>query len=152
VLLVGWRKVAYQSFIAPIPPAIMYGIIGNLWVVHVFPVLTNAFGGGETGMIIAAIITVLFAILFGLFFFTMYGVFGGWDDHTIGVFKEAVEISSPSKFLFNPILKVTLFLGLRSNLHGKFPIPHEEAVKEAAELMQIRHIKDALVKEISVKV
>jgi hypothetical protein len=153
VLPVEWRKFAYQSFIAPIPPAIMYGIIGNLWVVYIFPVLTNAFGGGETGMIIAAIITVLFAILFGLFFFfPMYGVFGGWDDHTIGVFKEAVEISGPSKFLFNPILKVTLFLGLRSKLHGKFPIPHEEAVKEAAELMQMRHIKDALVKEISIKV
>ncbi len=82
----------------------------------------------------------------------MYGVFGGWDDHTISVFKEAVEISGPSKFIFNPILKVTLFLGLRSKLHGKFPIPFEEAVKEAAELMQIRHIKDAIVREISSKV
>ncbi|MBN2151231.1 MAG: hypothetical protein JW839_07300, partial [Candidatus Lokiarchaeota archaeon] len=76
----------------------------------------------------------------------------GWDDHTIGVFKEAVEISGPSKFIFKPILKVTLFLGLRSKLHGKFPIPHEEALKEAGELMQVRHIKDALVKEISVRV
>jgi hypothetical protein len=153
VLPVEWKKFAYQSFIAPIPPAIMYGFIGNLWVVHVFPLLTSAFGGGETGMIVSAVISVLFAVLFGLFFFfPMYGLFGGWDDHTLSVFQEAVEISGPSKFIFNPILKVTLFLGRRSKLHGKFPIPHEEALKEARELMQMRHIKDALVKEISIKV
>ncbi|MBN2149910.1 MAG: hypothetical protein JW839_00560, partial [Candidatus Lokiarchaeota archaeon] len=65
VLPVEWKKFAYQSFIAPIMPAILYGIIGNLWVVYVFPAISGAFGGGEAGLIVAAIITVLFAIFFG---------------------------------------------------------------------------------------
>jgi hypothetical protein len=153
VVPVEWRKFAYQSFIAPIIPAIMYGFIGWIWVETVFPAIAAGVGGGELGLIISAIITVLFAIFFGLFFFfPMYGVFGGWDNHTIQVFKEAVEISGPSKFIFMPILKVTLFFGLRSKLHNKFPIPNEEAQAEAVDLMKIRHVKDALVKEIKARV
>nr|MDO8115128.1 hypothetical protein [Candidatus Sigynarchaeota archaeon] len=146
---VEWKRFAWQTFIAPIPPAIIYGIIGNLWVVYIFPALTNAFGGEDLGIIIAAVITVLFAIFFGLFFFfPVYGLMGGWDKNSLAVFKEAVEISGPSKFIFMPILRMTLFLGTRSPLHDKFPIPFERAQQEAVELMQLRHIKDTIVKEI----
>jgi hypothetical protein len=146
---VQWKKFAWQSFIAPIPPAIIYGIIGNLWVVYVFPAITNAFGGEDLGMILAAVISVLFAIFFGLFFFfPMYGLMGGWDVNSLAVFKEAVEISGPSRFFFMPILKMTLFLGTKSPLFNKFPIPYEKALEESIELMRRRHVKDMLVKEL----
>jgi hypothetical protein len=150
---VEWRKFGYQAIIAPIPPAILYGIVGNLWVTYVFPALMNAFtgvfGDAEIGMIVAAGISVLFAIFFGLyFFFPVYSFFGGWDDHTIAVFQEAVEISGPSRLFFMPIFKVSKFMTRISPLHGRFPIPHERAMGEATDLMRIRHVKDVLVKEL----
>jgi len=150
---VQWRKFAWQSFIAPIVPSIVYALVGMLWLTYVFPPIENGFAGifndVEVGMIAAACITVLFAIFFGLFFtFPAYSMCGGWDDNTIAIFKEAVEISGPSKMFFSPILKVTLFVCKISPLHGKFPIPHEQAAQEALELMKMRHVKDILAKEL----
>jgi hypothetical protein len=123
------RKFSWQSFIVPIVPAIAYGLIATLWLVHVFPPIEAVFTG-----------------LF--FFFPMFSLFGGWDDNTLAVFKEAVEISGPSKTFFMPILKVSMFITKTSPLHGMFPIPHEQAKQEALELMKMRHIKDILVKEL----
>ncbi|HME52612.1 MAG TPA: hypothetical protein VKM55_10365 [Candidatus Lokiarchaeia archaeon] len=144
-----WRKFFWQTAMAPLFPALGYGIIGYFWGLYMFPILTNAFGGGDLGMILSAVITVLFAIFFGLFFtFPMYSFFGGWDDNTLAIFRESVEIAGPSKFIFMPILKSTLLLVRHSPLHNKFPIPYEKAMEEAAQLMRVRHVKDKIITEL----
>ncbi len=38
--------------------------------------------------------------------------------------------------------------GFFYEFHDRFPIPHEEAQKEAIELMKIRHIKDKVIKKL----
>nr|MDO8112084.1 hypothetical protein [Candidatus Sigynarchaeota archaeon] len=150
---VKWKQFAWQTFIAPLIPSIIYYIVGTIWITFLFPGISSFFAGlfddEEVGMIIAAVITALFAIFFGLLFmFPAYAWFGGWDDNSLAVFKEAVEISGPSRFIFMPILKSTLFLGRKSWLHNRFPIPYKEAQREAIDLMQMRHIKDKIVIEL----
>jgi hypothetical protein len=43
------------------------------------------------------------------------------------------------------------FLGKKSPLHNKFPIPWKEAEQEAMDLMQERYVKDKIAKMIKEK-
>ncbi len=126
------RNVAWQAFVAPIMPGVITILTGYAWYAWVFPPLSSWFGA-----MIAAIISVFFAFAVGLIFnfIIMYGFFGGWDDHTLAVFKEAVDISGPSKILFRPVYKLTAMLVKKSPFHNRFPVDHQDAVREMKELM-----------------
>ena len=77
-------------------------------------------------------------------YFPLYGYFGGWDDHNIEIFNEAVRISGPSKFLFNPILKANKLLLKKSSFHNKFEIPWRDGKRGAEELMKEAFINEHL--------
>ncbi|MFX0099064.1 MAG: hypothetical protein ACFFCS_05740 [Candidatus Hodarchaeota archaeon] len=126
----------WQSFVAPIIPGIIQLVVGWLWAQYVFPPIENSIGG-EIGGIVAAAITVVFAMLFGLVFsfLILYGFFGGWDDHSLRVFKEAVYNSGPSRLLFIPVFKIAVAFLKISPFHNRFPVEYKEAEREMVELM-----------------
>ncbi|MHA1110952.1 MAG: hypothetical protein ACTSRE_07595 [Promethearchaeota archaeon] len=142
---VQFKKFGWQSFIAPVAPAIIIGIIGWLWGKFVYPFLA-----GLITPLIAGVVTLIFAIVGCMLFlfFPLYALFGGWDDHTLAIFQEATEIAGPSRIFFGPIFKISKWFVKKSPFHNRFPIPYEEAQDEANELMKIRHIKDKIVKEL----
>ncbi len=147
---VRFKEFSWQTFIAPIVPALTIVIIAELWYAFVFENMILLFGGGQLAMIIAGVISILFAFVGCLMFIFMplYGYFGGWDTNTLAIFDEAVAISGPSRFLFSPINKASHFLVEKSKLHNKFKIPYIEAHKEADDLMKERFVKDKLTQEI----
>lgn len=138
------KNVAWQAFVAPVIPGLITIAMGYAWYVLVYPWLDFAFGG-----LVAAIISVLFAFAVGLVFnfVVLYGFFGGWDDHTLAVFKEAIDISGPSRILFVPVYKLTAALVKRSPLHDKFKMDHEDAEREMKELMIQREKQTVLARE-----
>ncbi|MHA1372281.1 MAG: hypothetical protein ACTSRA_21490 [Promethearchaeota archaeon] len=138
------KSVFWQAFVAPVIPGLISILIGNLWYYLVYPVLQVTLGS-----IVAAGISVTFAFLFGLVFcfVVLYGAFGGWDDHTLSVFKEAVYNSGPSRIFFIPVYKLTKFLCKISPLHNRFPVDYKDAEREAIELMIQRRKVEQLMKE-----
>jgi hypothetical protein len=142
---VRFSKFAWQSFVAPGIPALIIAGVAQLWIIFIFPPLATA-----VGVIIGGVITILFGFVGCLMFmfFPLYTAFGGNDENTLNIFSEAVEISGPSRFLFRPINKMMNFLGKKSPLHNKFPIPWEQALIEADELMKEKYIKDCIVKKM----
>jgi len=138
-------KIAWwQSFAAPLIPGFITLAEGFAWSYWVFPVLSALIT--PIGAVIAS---VTFAFLVGLIFnfCILYGFFGGWDDHTLGVFKEAVYISGPSRFFWIPVYKISLALVKKSPLHNKFPMDHVDAEREMIELMIQRKKNEVQAKE-----
>ena len=144
------KEFSWQTFIAPIIPALIIIIIAKLWYMFVFENMIILLGGTDIAMIIAGVVSILFAFVGCLMFIFMplYGAFGGWDTNTLAIFDEAVAISGPSRFLFLPINKATHLLVSKSRLHNKFQISYLDAHKEADDLMKERFIKDRLTQEI----
>ncbi|MBD3186815.1 hypothetical protein GF325_08320, partial [Candidatus Bathyarchaeota archaeon] len=96
------KSIAWQAFVAPLIPGAITIVTGYLWYFFLFPHLSAALTP-----IVAATISVLFAFVFGLIFcfIVLYGFFGGWDEHSLEVFKEAIQISGPSRIFFRPVYK-----------------------------------------------
>jgi hypothetical protein len=147
---VRFKEFFWQTFMAPIFPALIIAGVAQLWYFFVFENLIALLGGGQLAMILTGGISIMFAfIVCAMFiFFPLYGAFGGWDTNTMAIFDEAVRISGPSRFLFLPINKASHFFEKISPLHNRFPIPYEKALEEADELMQERFIKDKLTQEL----
>lgn len=144
-------KFGWQTFIAPLIPAILIFLIANLWYNFIFHNMISWFGGGNLAMMIAGVISILFAFIgcAMFFFFPMYAAFGGWDKNTMAIFDEAVKISGPSRFLFIPINKASHWFD-KGPLFNRFVIPYEDALREADDLMRERFIKDKIAKVFSV--
>ncbi|MFX0100222.1 MAG: hypothetical protein ACFFCS_11625 [Candidatus Hodarchaeota archaeon] len=140
----AFKKVFWQTFVAPVIPGFINIGMGFAWNYWVFPPLAAAVTD-----IPAAIISVMFAFGFGLIFcfIILYGFFGGWDDHSLQIFKEAIAISGPSRILFVPVYGLTAALVKISPLHNKFPMEYKEAVREMKELMIQRDKNTEKVKE-----
>ena len=113
---------------------IMIGANGGL--VLLFDYVTTL---GSIYSYILAGLYLLF-LLFGAPFiiFFIYSCFGGWDDYGLKIFKDAVDLSGPSKFLISRLYKVCAFGHKISPLKNKFPIPHKAAEKEIAELNKLK--------------
>ena len=54
------------------------------------------------------------------------------------VFQKAIPMSGPSKFLVKIMFRGVIWAKTRSRLHGKFKIPHEAAVREVAEIAELK--------------
>nr|MDO8112998.1 hypothetical protein [Candidatus Sigynarchaeota archaeon] len=137
-------KIAWwQSFAAPIIPGLITLAEGWAWSTWAFPALSLVIT--PVGAVIAS---VTFAFLVGLIFnfVILYGAFGGWDDHTLGVFKEAIYASGPSRIFWVPVYKLSVALVKRSRLHNKFPMDHVDAEREMIELMIQRKKNEELLK------
>nr|MDO8088171.1 hypothetical protein [Candidatus Sigynarchaeum springense] len=79
---------------------------------------------------------ILFGAPFVMFF--IYSLVGGWDDHGLGIFRDTIVLSGPSKFLVDKLYKISKWGHDHSPLKNKFPIPHEDAARELAELNEIK--------------
>jgi O-antigen/teichoic acid export membrane protein len=73
-----------------------------------------------------------------MLFMLLYGLFGGWDDATLGEFREAATMTGPVRGLVEWLMLRPTALGARiSPLHGRFPITiREQAMEEARELTE----------------
>ncbi len=139
IVPVNLKSFGWQTFIAPIVPSLLVALVGWIWFNSAYPILVIS-----TGIYVTAAVTVVIAFITLLWvFFPMYTAFGGWDNYSIELFHEAVEISGPSRFLFKPIDHANNLLR-KSPLHNRFPIPWEEAKIEAEEIMKERFLKDKI--------
>jgi hypothetical protein len=149
IAAVRLNKFGWQTFIAPLIPSILIFVIADFWYKYIFHNMIIWFGGTNFAMMIAGVISILFAFVgcAMFFFFPMYAACGGWDKNTMAIFDEAVKISGPSRFLFYPINKASHWFD-KSPLFNRFVIPYEDALREADELMKERFVKDTIAKEV----
>lgn len=137
IVQVHYHHYIWQWWVAPVLAGSGVYIIAQGWFQYLYEPLLMS-----TGIYVTGGITIVIAFLCLLWvFFPLYCFFGGWDDYGIKVFSAAVDISGPSRILFKPIVYVNKLM-IKSKLHNKFPIPWEEADREADELMKERFIRD----------
>ncbi|MHA1369329.1 MAG: hypothetical protein ACTSRA_06405 [Promethearchaeota archaeon] len=84
------------------------------------------------------LLMMMFGIPFVIFFF--YTLFGGYDDYGVKIFKNAMEISGPSKPYIRLLYRLIKWVHERTPLRNKFPIPHEDAKREIEELNEMKRI------------
>ncbi len=124
----------YQTFIAPvltvsciIPLNILLTNTFNALYVQYFPDLLIP-------LVVAASFLLLILFAFPILVYLVYGAIGGWDDHSLRQFRNAMLISGPSRPFVNILFKVTSWAHGKSPLANRFPILHEDAEREAMEL------------------
>lgn len=125
----------WQTVVAPLlASGVMYA---GLWVLA--NLVLPAFGA-LVGMVAAAIVLTLFALLFFplLVFFPLYALFGGWDDESLRLFDVATEMSGPSKPFVAFVNKISRRLARVSPLTNRFPIDNAGVPEEIADLAAIR--------------
>ncbi|MHA1891660.1 MAG: hypothetical protein ACTSYS_11775 [Promethearchaeota archaeon] len=98
------------------------------------------------GNLYAALLLVLMGIYVfpGPFFYLPLALLGGYDKFTLEDFKNAVQLSGPSKIIVNPWYKFARLGALKSFLHGKFPMYHNNVDKEIRELMLMKKEVDSV--------
>lgn len=134
--LLDYRIPIWQSFVAPfLSGLIVYGLI-SIMLQNVFPILSDSLGTLFAGIIMIVFTLLVFPTIIFPFF---YGLFGGWDDFGLKVYKKSVLISGPSKIFYKNAMRCTQWAAQHSFLMNKFPIPHHEAELEIQELMQLKH-------------
>lgn len=128
------RIYSMSTFIVPAIASLPVFGIAQFWYHIVFFPLKAAIG-------LELSIAVSIALFFMIVLFTYFPIgalLGGFDDYQLFVLKKAIALSGPSK----PILKIvekivdrSVDVSRRLKLHGRFPIPHEDAHAEMRELM-----------------
>nr|MDO8114155.1 hypothetical protein [Candidatus Sigynarchaeota archaeon] len=123
-----------SSVIIPVTSSLPIFVLSWAWWNFAFWPLMNS-----AGVYIAATVSILmaFTVMFFLIFFPLTALLGGWDDYSLFMFKKAIQLSGPSK----PVLKLIerevdfcIKISRRLKLHGRWPIPYQEAHKEMEEL------------------
>ncbi|NMC04140.1 MAG: hypothetical protein GYA24_02955 [Candidatus Lokiarchaeota archaeon] len=140
IIPLHFKKAAWQNWIATAMAGFMY-----YWVVQlVFWLL-----GRILPVAIAAIIVVVLGIyvLPGPGYFFPLAFLGGYDEHTIEDFKNAVMLAGPSKIVVVPWYKCAALAARASPLHDRFPMYYEQVAEEIAELMAMKKEVDAAHKQ-----
>ncbi|MHA1822000.1 MAG: hypothetical protein ACTSU2_03945 [Promethearchaeota archaeon] len=81
---------------------------------------------------------LILLILFPGVLFFFFGLSGGWDDIGLNEFKNAVELSGPSKFIVNAYFKATRLGHNLCPIKNKFSTPSAEAYEEIDQLQIIK--------------
>ena len=125
------------TFIIPVISAIPSVLLAQLFYHFGFFPIKEVLG-----LIPTLVICIFMFFLFVIYtFFPLNAILGGFDDYQLFVFSKAVDLSGPSKPIFKGVLKLvngSVKIGRKLKLHGRFPIPYEEAHKEIRELMEIK--------------
>jgi hypothetical protein len=123
------RYYPWQSLVAPLLAAVAHYAVLR-------PITTLIWQGDPITSIIIFLLGILFSYPLYMFF---YGLFGGWDDATLGELERAVGMQ-PSLAFMARLFHSSTALGARwSPLHGRFPITiRDEAMAEARTLTQER--------------
>ncbi|MEX2680759.1 MAG: hypothetical protein Q6373_004115, partial [Candidatus Sigynarchaeota archaeon] len=125
----------WQTFVAPAFAIAVEAIYIQLLVTYLYPIVSDMIGA-----VPGAIVGIVIGIFSGPFFiyFPVYTFFGGWDEGTLKVAERAAEMSGPSKFLVNLIVKISRGFTKVSPLHNRFKIDDTGVAEEIAELMTLR--------------
>ncbi|MFX0102444.1 MAG: hypothetical protein ACFFCS_22955 [Candidatus Hodarchaeota archaeon] len=134
---VGMRfKVPWWQMIGAVVIVFVLMIFVNGSLLNVFNIIKEF---GDIYVYIAAgayLLMMLFVMPIVIFF--LYSLFGGWDDFGLKIFKDAMDISGPSKKFVYIVYKVSEWGHNHSPLKNRFPIPHEDAERELAELNKLK--------------
>lgn len=96
------------------------------------------------GIEIALVISMFFLFLIlMLVYFPLSMLVGGWDDYMLYTFKKAVDLSGPSKPIFQIVYKLMDRMKNFAKRAGRWnmagwSIPHEEAHEEIRDLMKTK--------------
>lgn len=124
----------WQTFAVPLlSGGIIFAILLAV-VLGFFPVLEALLTFVPAVVICLVILIVI--MLFG--YLPLTALLGGWDAESLREFRRAVQMSGPSKFFVKPMFRVTERVCRWSPLHNRFPIPAEDATREARELLAIK--------------
>lgn len=85
-----------------------------------------------------SLIMTLVVFLPIVLYFPILGLIGGWDAHGLDQFALAAGEAGLAYALYYPAYELSARLCHRTRLFNRFPIPHAEALAEAAELDQLR--------------
>ena len=128
----------FQTFVSPLLTAIPLVLI-TIIPVRIFEYYIALSDDLVIPIVILGITLIAALFLYPIFIlFPAYGFFGGWDDKGLDDFKKAASITGPSRFLVNLMAKTTEWGHKISPFKNKFPIPYEEAQKEADILTERR--------------
>jgi O-antigen/teichoic acid export membrane protein len=126
----------WQTFAAPLLAGVTHYFILRF--------LTGLVWKNDAGTSILIYIIAI-GLSFPLYSF-FYGLFGGWDDNTLGDFHRAVNISNFAKPITWLFWKTSAIGARISPLHGRFPVKiYEEAMQEADSLTleRVKLLEDA---------
>ncbi|GAB4325150.1 MAG: hypothetical protein Kow0069_31030 [Promethearchaeota archaeon] len=132
--IVPVRIPGWQTFVAPSLASVVMIGVSYAFLLLLWPLMA-----ANLGILAAGGLALLFAltVLLATYMF-FYAWFGGLDEFGFRTFREAKDMSGPSKPLIG-FLFAFVKAGVRSSpLHDKFPIPSEDARREALELMLAR--------------
>jgi hypothetical protein len=85
-----------------------------------------------------SLIMTIIVFLPPVLYFPILGLLGGWDTHGLEQFALAADEAGLAYALYYPAYRLSARLCRSSPLFDRFPIPHAEALAEAAELDQLR--------------
>lgn len=125
----------WQTFAVPLSSGAVMFVILYSFLRFIQPSLESLLGFLPS--IIITIIFLLIVVLFG--YLPVTALLGGWDTESLREFKQAAEMSGPSRWFVWPMYRLTEWGCKKSNLYNKYPIPHEDAIREARELLEIKN-------------
>ncbi|MBN2152995.1 MAG: hypothetical protein JW839_16200 [Candidatus Lokiarchaeota archaeon] len=131
-----FRKAAWQNWIA----TALSGFVYYWFVQAVFSLL---------GLFIPVIFTAIACVVLGIYVLPGIGYFfplallGGYDEHTLEDFKNAVALAGPSKAIVVPWYKCAALAARISPLHNKFPMQYDHVGEEIEELMAMKETVDS---------
>ena len=85
-----------------------------------------------------SLIMTMIVFLPPVLYFPILGLLGGWDTHGLEQFALAADEAGLAYALYYPAYRLSARLCRSSPLFDRFPIPHAEALAEAAELDRLR--------------
>lgn len=126
-----------STFVLPTIASFPMVFIARIWYATAFFPLKAAIGF-EFALVVSLILLVI-VIIFT--YFPIITLLGGFDDYQLFVFKKALDLSGPSKIIFTFIYKlmqISVKIAKKIRMHGRFPIPYEDAHREIRELMELK--------------
>ncbi len=118
----------WQSFIAP-GLALLPFIPINLALVQIF----QASASNQVVAILLALVFIVCILVFfpTLLYFPLYAFLGGFDDYGIEMLRLSSLMAGPSKWFARLLFKTAVWSHRHSPLRNRFPIPWEDAHKDA---------------------
>ncbi|MHA1339803.1 MAG: hypothetical protein ACTSRZ_06660 [Promethearchaeota archaeon] len=123
----------WQTFIAG-PIASLPVIPINLAMLKILNIVWNNSTSLTIPFSLVGIYLFILLFIFPMIMFFIYGLLGGWDETAIEEFKNAIELSGPSKFIVKIYFKLTKKGHDISPIRNKFATPSKEAYEEIKEL------------------
>jgi hypothetical protein len=133
--VISFKIPIWQAIIAPIGSGIGIYFLITIFLHVGFPYLTSWFGPLIGGIIVIVLTLIIVPPIVFPFF---YGLFGGWDEYGLQIYEKSVQLAGPSKPFYFIAAKLTRLLSKISPLTNKFKIPHESALIEMKELMEMK--------------